>query len=366
MGRLGQGQMNAHTEPSPEAEDGGIIPYPLKSGVVTRISSLLPEPRNEAKSCSVVVVSYKTGPVLIDCLKSVLIQSDVKQLVLVDNGNARSMVSEINALADEDARLEIITGHGNVGFSKGCNIGARRARGRYLLLLNPDSILGENVLGAALDVFDEFPQAALLTVRLENPDGSEQRGGRRNLMTPWTCLVEQFRLDRLAPNHPHFKRLNLNENEPLTEITKVQCISGAFMLMPKSTFDDLEGMDEDYFLHVEDVDFCMRVEKRKGEIFFVPYISVMHQQGTSRVNSGIVEWHKSNSFAKYFFKHFQPQYPKPLLNIFAAAIYTRFALRLLPMTLRWLFGLVFPRKPVVARAATPMKVENKTRAISSS
>jgi N-acetylglucosaminyl-diphospho-decaprenol L-rhamnosyltransferase len=358
--------MNAHTEPLSEPENNDVVPAPRKTGVVTRISSLLPEPRNETKSCSVVIVSYKTGPVLTDCLKSVLDQRDVNQLILVDNGNSRSMVREINALADEDPRLEIITGHGNVGFSKGCNIGARRARGRYLLLLNPDSILGEDVLAEALDVFDEFPDASLITVRLENPDGSEQRGGRRNLMTPWTCLVEQFRLDRLAPNHPHFKRLNLNENEPFTEITRVQCISGAFMLMPKTTFDDLGGMDEDYFLHVEDVDFCMRIEKLKGEILFVPYISVMHQKGTSRVYSGFVEWHKSNSFAKYFFKHFQPQYPKPLLNIFAAAIYARFVLRLVPSTLRWMFELIFPPKEIPARAATSTKAGRKRRAISPS
>jgi N-acetylglucosaminyl-diphospho-decaprenol L-rhamnosyltransferase len=358
--------MNAQTETSPEPKESSVIACPNKSGVVTRISSLLPEPRNEAKSCSVVIVSYKTGAVLIDCLKSVLMQSDVKQLILVDNGNVRSMVRELNALADDDARLEIITGHGNVGFSKGCNIGARWARGRYLLLLNPDSILGDGVLAEALDVFDEFTDASVVTVRLENPDGSEQRGGRRNLMTPWTCLVEQFRLDRLAPNHPHFKRLNLNEKEPFTEITKVQCISGAFMLMPKSTFEGLDGMDEDYFLHVEDVDFCMRIEKQGGEILFVPYLSVMHQKGTSRVYSGFVEWHKSHSFAKYFFKHFQPQYPKPLLNIFAAAIYTRFTLRLLPITLRWMFELIFPPKDIPACAATPMTTTGKRQAITPS
>lgn len=347
--------MSANTDPISEPPKSEVIPLPQKSGVVTRISSLLPKPRNEAKSCSVVIVSYKTGPVLLECLKSVLTQPDVNQLILVDNGNARSMVREVNAIADEDPRLEIISGHGNVGFSKGCNIGARRARGRYLLLLNPDSVIEEGVLGEALDVFDEFSSASLITVRLENPDGSEQRGGRRNLMTPWTCLVEQFRLDRLAPNHPHFKRLNLNENEPLSEITKVQCISGAFMLMPKSTFDDLGGMDEDYFLHVEDVDFCMRIEKRGGEILYVPHISIMHQQGTSRVYSGFVEWHKSNSFAKYFFKHFQPQYPKPLLNIFVAAIYTRFVLRLIPMSLRWLFDLIVPPRPAPALARAPRR-----------
>jgi N-acetylglucosaminyl-diphospho-decaprenol L-rhamnosyltransferase len=333
--------MNAYTEPYTKFDERRVIPYTRKPGAVAAISPLLTESRTEAKSCSVVIVSYKTGAVLMDCLRSVLAQSDVHQLILVDNGNSRQMTLKINALADEDEHLEIITGHGNVGFARGCNIGARRARGRFLLLLNPDSILGEGILGGALDVFDQRPNASLITVRLENPDGSEQRGGRRNLITPWTCLVEQFRLDRLAPHHPYFKRLNLNETEPFTEITKVQCISGAFMLMPKSTFDDLGGMDEDYFIHVEDVDFCMRIEKGNGEILFVPHLSVMHMQGTSNVYSGFVEWHKSNSFTKYFFKHFQPQYPKPLLSLFAAAIYIRFALRLLPMALRWVLERFF-------------------------
>jgi len=117
---------------------------------------------------------------------------------------------------------------------------------------------------------------------------------------------------------------------------------------------------------VEDVDFCMRIEKRGGEILYVPHISIMHQQGTSHVYSGFVEWHKSNSFAKYFFKHFQPQYPKPLLNIFAAAIYTRFVLRLIPMSLRWMFERVFPPRPIPVRAARKAIESRKSRSVSSS
>ena len=88
--------------------------------------------------------------------------------------------------------------------------------------------------------------AALLGARLENPDGSEQRGGRRNLPTPWSCVVELLRLDRLAPEHPRFRRMNLNEAEPLAGAAPVECISGAFMLMPRETFDELDGMDEDF------------------------------------------------------------------------------------------------------------------------
>ena len=292
------------------------------------------------KRCSVIIVSYKTGDILLDCLKSVFEQEAVKQVILVDNGNTRLLMQEVNVLADEEPRLEIITGQGNVGFAGGCNLGARRARHHYILLLNPDSKMGEGVISEALDVFTSHPDASVLTVRIENPDGTEQRGARRNLMTPWTCVVEQFRLDRLAPNHPHFERLNLNETRPLQKISPVQCISGAFMLMPSSVYSDLGGMDEKYFLHVEDVDFCMRVERAGGTILYDPNVKVMHQKSSSDVFPGFIEWHKAKSFCTYFDKHFRNQYPRWILNIFATAIYVRFGLRLVPTTIVWLFNKI--------------------------
>jgi len=137
------------------------------------------------------------------------------------------------------------------------------------------------------------------------------------------------------PNHPHFQRLNLNETEPLTEITPVQCISGAFMLMPRAVYDRVGGMDEDYFLHVEDVDLCLRIQKSGGAILFVPDASVTHVKGTSRVFPLVVEWHKSVSVAKYFNKHFRPQYPDLALRLISMAIFLRLAVRAVPLTLTW-------------------------------
>ena len=292
----------------------------------------------EAKGvCSVIIVSYKTGEVLMDCIHSVLKQSKLHQLILVDNGNTKQTVQQLNEIADKNPKFEIITGHGNVGFSKGCNLGVRRARGEYILLLNPDSILQTDTLIPALEVFKTHPDTSLLTVRIENLDGTEQRGARRNLMTPWTCCVEQFRLDRLAPNHPHFKRLNLNETPPVSDITPVKCISGAFMLMPKNIFIELGGMDEDYFLHVEDIDFCLRIEKISGSILYFPQVSVTHRKGSSDSFPGIVEWHKARSFCKYFKKHFTEQYPAWALKALSVAIYLRLAIILPKITFLW-FG----------------------------
>lgn len=286
-------------------------------------------------SCSVVIVSYRTGAVLIDSLRAALEQEAVDTVVLVDNGNSAETRRAVDALAAADTRLRVLRGHGNVGFARGCNLGARAATGTHLLLLNPDCMLRPGVVARGLQVLADNPEAGALTVRVENTDGTEQRGGRRNLMTPWTCLVEQFRLDRLMPDHPHFQRLNLNETEPLTEITPVQCISGAFMLMPRAIYERVGGMDEDYFLHVEDVDLCLRIQKAGGLILYVPDASVTHVQGTSRVFPLVVEWHKSVSVVRYFSKHFRPQYPNLVLRLISMAIFLRLGVRAVPMTLAW-------------------------------
>lgn len=293
-----------------------------------------------AHSCTVVIVSYRTGSVLIDSVGAALAQEGVKNVVLVDNGNSAETRAAVDQLAAGEDRLIIVRGQGNVGFSKGCNLGAREASTAYILLLNPDCILSPGVVNRGFEVFDEAPEAAMVTVRVENPDGSEQRGGRRNLMTPWTCLVELFRLDKLMPDHPHFQRLNLNETEPLDEVTAVQCISGAFMMIPTDFYTALGGMDEDYFLHVEDVDLCMRVGKAGRQILYVPDTAVTHVKGTSRVSPFTVEWHKSVSATKYFRKHFRPQYPDLILRIISLAIFARLAYRAIPITIAWIADLL--------------------------
>ena len=115
----------------------------------------------------------------------------------------------------------------------------------------------------------------------------------------------------------------------------MQCISGAFMLIPRAMYDRVGGMDEDYFLHVEDVDLCLRIQEAGGAILYVPDAAVTHVKGTSRVFPLVVEWHKSVSVAKYFNKHFRPQYPDLALRLISMAIFLRLAVRAVPLTLTW-------------------------------
>lgn len=328
-------QMSLTIDPLSDPSDRRVVPLRPRTVGASQRESKASAPLR-AHECTVVIVSYRTGVVLLESVGAALKQDGVKAVVLVDNGNSSETRAAVDALAATDKRLIVLRGHGNIGFSKGCNLGVRYARSAYVLLLNPDCILRPGVVNRVFSVFDEAPDAAVATVRIENLDGSEQRGGRRNLMTPWTCLVELFRFDKLMPNHPHFQRLNLNETEPLEKVTAVECISGAFMMMPADTYAELGGMDEEYFLHVEDVDLCMRVAKAGRPILYVPDAAVTHVKGTSRVSPFTVEWHKSVSAMKYFRKHFRPQYPDLILRIISLAIFARLAYRAVPITIAWI------------------------------
>jgi len=279
-----------------------------------------PTPPAGRPACAVVIVSYHTGPCLMDCIRSVLGEASAREIVVVDNGNPAEAVAELEALAAAEERVKLLTGHGNVGFGRACNMGAAKTSSPYLLLLNPDSVLKPGTLDGALTRLAGRPDISLYTVRVENPDGSEQRGCRRNLMTPWTCLVEVSGLHRLG-----FKRINLHGTPPPAELTEVECISGSFLLFPRAVYDRIGGMDEDYFLHMEDVDICYRVRADGGHIWFDPTLSATHVQGTSDASGIFIEKQKTRGGTLYFAKHFGG-WKNPLVALVNLALWVRFLL----------------------------------------
>jgi GT2 family glycosyltransferase len=272
----------------------------------------------------VVLVSYQTGPVLFEAVRAVLAQTAPIELVVVDNGNPPEVVDSLRQCAEVEPRLTFLTGHGNVGFSRGCNLGAAAETGPaspawdHVLFLNPDGVIARDVVARVVDAWSRLSSRAMLGVRLTNADGSEQRGCRRNLLTPRTAVGEMLRLDRLVPAWP---RLNLND-EPLPhEIGEVPAISGAFMFLHRADLARIGGFDPDYFLHAEDLDLCLRFRRAGGRIYFVPDVEVLHHGGTSEVASGFVEGCKAESFALYFRKHFPRHgwWAAPLMRIAVTA-----------------------------------------------
>ncbi len=264
---------------------------------------------------SVVIVSYHTGSVLVTAIASVLWQKELANVVVVDNGNPPDVLARLQQMALMDERITIVTGHGNIGFAAGCNLGATHATGEYLLLLNPDCILPPNALAILMREMNTLPNTMLAGVHLVNPDGSEQRGGRRNLLTPASALGEMLGL----------RKLNLHHAPMPSDTHDVPAISGACMCIRKADYGAIGGMDEKFFLHVDDLDLCMRVAKLSKRIVCVPSVTIAHLLSTSGDGSAArIELHKAKSFIYYFEKHFSGSMLPGVFPLLKAVIWARY------------------------------------------
>jgi GT2 family glycosyltransferase len=206
--------------------------------------------------------------------------------------------------------MKYVHGQGNVGFAKGCNLGASFASEDLLLFVNPDCIVNEKALVKTSEALLADNDAFAATAVLRYPDGLEQRGGRRLILTPSNI----------------FSGINLLNQKMPEETTYVEAISGAFMLFKREKFEQIGKFDEGYFLHVEDMDLCLQIKNSGGKILLVPSVSIYHHLSTSDVSSVIVEYHKAKSLQYYFNKNF-PQMGNFKRSIIFSAIWLRYAFK---------------------------------------
>ena len=190
-------------------------------------------------------------------------------------------------------------GHGNIGFARGANMGATTAGGEHIIFLNPDANLQPGCVAALVTAFKGQPTPTIVGARVLNVDGSEQRGGRRGEVTPISTVLSFGQLTRryrkLAAFEIH------REHEPLPAgPAPMPTISGACFAMRRQDFEALNGFDEGYFLHVEDIDLCWRVREAGGEVMFHPTAEVVHLGHTSRASPVRVELYKGLGLARYF------------------------------------------------------------------
>jgi N-acetylglucosaminyl-diphospho-decaprenol L-rhamnosyltransferase len=265
------------------------------------------EPANPAdffasrRRVSVIMVVYMTGEALGESVQSVLRDPLVDELVIVDNGSTAGEAEALRRLAARDGRVVLLSGQGNVGFSRGANLGARRARGQILVFLNPDAFLQGGCIAELVREIEPRPVPCIVGGRVLNADRSEQRGARRGEITPMSALMS---LSGLAGRVRAWRRFEVHwEDQPLPDrAAPTPTISGACFCMRREDFDYVHGFDEKYFLHVEDVDLCWRVRRAGGLVLFHPKAEVVHLGHTSLTSPIRVEFHKGVGLARYFRK----------------------------------------------------------------
>jgi len=287
-----------------------------KPHLVSKETSMISMPPDVARKrpISVIMVSYMTGPALIEAILAVLSDRDIFELIVVDNGNTESARARLSELTAKSTRIRFLQGHGNIGFARACNYGANLATGHYLLFLNPDAVISKGAARQLANAGDGLMEPWITGGLLRDEKGREQRGARRRALTPLSALVSFVPLLEIIPGLHSIHR----ETDPLpTQPIQMETVSGACLMTDRPCFERMGGFDERYFLHVEDIEICRRARQMGGQVGFVPGATVMHYGSTSNVPHAWIEKEKLKGFLRYFW-NYTPGFMPKVATILAA------------------------------------------------
>lgn len=274
--------------------------------------------------CDVVIVNYNAGPLLADCVASV-IAAGASRAIVVDNDSTDGSLEHLEDQADCE-KLVVLRNPINLGFAAACNIGVQASRAGRLLFLNPDSVLAPDALARLTEALVSSETIGMVGGLLCNPDGTEQAGGRRSFPTPGRAFMRAFGLLRVLPSS-FVMDFSLHLQPLPVEPTPVEAISGACMLVRREAIRDVGEWDSNYFLHCEDLDWCMRFSEKGWKVMFVPDARITHVRGACSKNRPIfVEWHKHLGMLRFYRKFYRRHYPLFLWGLVVLGVWLRFTL----------------------------------------
>jgi N-acetylglucosaminyl-diphospho-decaprenol L-rhamnosyltransferase len=220
---------------------------------------------------SVLVVSYNVAPLLRECLASL---AEADEVVVVDNASSDGSTEMVRR---EFPGVTLVASRENRGFSAAVNVAAGAATGDLLLLLNPDAAVAPGVLGAMRAALGRRPDAAAIGFRQVDSRGAFQLsfGPPPSLVLELIRMIVQRRLDAGD------RRLARLVDRLVSRPVKVPWVSGSAFLVRRAAFEAVGGFDEAFFLYFEDIDFCLRLRKEVGSVYYVPEPSVLHHRGRS-------------------------------------------------------------------------------------
>lgn len=301
------------------------------------------EKENVSVKLSVIIVNYNSGDELAACVASVIRTREECEIIVVDNASRDASIHCLRVQFPAAPNLILLLNQENLGFAVACNQGTVVATGDFLLYLNPDCLVEPETILVLLECLENMPRVGMAGGLILNPDGTEQRGCRRMVPTPWKSLVNSMGLRFLSRWWPRvFTDFRL-DGTPLSDLpVEVDAISGACMLVRREALADVGPLDEGYFLHCEDLDWCMRFRQRGWKVMFVPQARLQHSKGSCSSSRPVfVEWSKHKGMVRFARKFFADRYPRPLFLLIELGIWLRFVLACIRIFLR---SLLLPGK----------------------
>ena len=251
---------------------------------------------------SVIIVNYNSTGLLKNCINSVnAFTKEINyEIIVVDNN---SMEGDIDVQLKNFDRVKLIKNDVNKGFGAANNQGVKIAKGKYVLLLNNDTVLFENTIKEVFGYAELIDEKNIIGCKLLNEDKSVQKSVY-DFPSVLNVFTSNFLLYLLFPKSKYFNKYHLMNNG-INKITKVDVVTGAFLFMNRKSFEALNGFDERFFFYMEDTDLCYRHKINGGKVVYHPETSIIHLKGKSaKGESWFKNKHQSLSTIKFFQKHF--------------------------------------------------------------
>ena len=280
-----------------------------------------------APRVTAVIVNFNGGMLLADSVKSVLASTEPVKVVVSDNGSIDGSIEHLRRTLGPWPQLVITENGENLGFAKGNNVALPMTEGEYILFLNPDCVIEPDTIAKMMGLMERIPGAGMAGCLIRNLDGSEQAGCRRAVPTPYRTSVRTLGLDKVFPKNPRFRSFVLTDMPLPDGPIDIEALSGAFMFVRRKAMEDVGPLDEGYFMHCEDLDWCMRFREKGWRIVFDPTHGVTHAQGACSIGKPFrVLWHKHRGMVRFYRKFFRSSYSSGLTYAVIAAVWVRFAI----------------------------------------
>ncbi len=236
---------------------------------------------------SVIIVNYNVRQFLENALVSIKrsLSGIDSEIIVVDNN---SDDGSVEMLREKFPDVCLIASGTNMGFARANNVALKRAAGKCLLLINPDTIVQEDTCRVMLDFLSTHPDVGLAGCKILNSDGTFQLACRRSFPTPWVAFTKVSGLSSLFPRSRLFGKYNLTYLNP-DKMYEVDAVSGSFMMMSRRAFEAVGVLDESFFMYGEDLDWCYRTKQAGFKVYYVPTTKLIHFKGESTRRSNIDE-----------------------------------------------------------------------------
>jgi len=270
---------------------------------------------------SIIILNYNTKDITLNCIKSILknTRNVNYEIVLIDNASRDGSVKMLSEFSSKHKNIKFIKNKKNLGFAKGNNVGIKKAKGEYILLLNSDTIIDSNVISGMTEWMDRHLEVGISSCKLLNKDGSVQGTGGYfpilHRVFAWMTIEDIPGMENIIkPFHPLRSKFFYKNDKFYSKAREIDWLTGAFLFVRKKVFEQVGFIDEDYFMYTEDTDFCYRAKTAGWKVMYLPRWSIIHLGGQSSTSEfPIVSEYKS---VKLFYKKHYPSWQMPLLILF--------------------------------------------------